>query len=1016
MQGLKPFSSVFRKWCICIGGCVLILMLGVGAMAASSPYSKSRNVPSYGPLDYSIAATSATTVFDVVISLYNDPSGDDDPDNDTGSEEQSDYEAIIRLWADAIYEQTNGSHNLGKVRIFRNGKQGARADVVWNASEWPRANISGFGVDGKRIMFGDIFPEGRGQGQDYDMLANPKGAGYTLGHEWGHYVYGLYDEYEGKSYITWFTSPRKGDSPVIPAIMNRQWNAVNGDMDWLNHSTSDNYSADTAQGRTYEASCWEVLVRETTDDPKGLLRLLLPERTHYTSLVGFEPTAADGWIKTELPAQQDQARANLKIIWMQEDIEMNVVIDRSGSMIGTKISNAKQAASALVDVVEDGHTALGVMTFASSYNQLQAITAIPDPGDTVKSTIKAAIDGISAGGTTYMFSAASQALTNLKAYQSNNGTNANQVVFVLSDGDTYDTSMETSVTEEYLAADVPVVTFGYGSGLTASGIQTLQRFASNTNGLFFFSPTSLSDIQSAFLAANTAVSDSVSIAGETSAVPSDGTIQTFDFEVDSTLSSFTIVVSYTGNVSDLTMALKGPSGSDVETTFSATAESGATSAVATIDEMTVSTEGNGTWTLEMISTTGLDIESTVNIIAIPSTGRTYDVTVSSIDGGRVSYPNPIVLTATVSQGTPITGVNMTAIMEAPSGAETSINMNDEGEGGDADAGDGVYSAVVGYPEGNGIYSFRVSIDNTAGQATTTTTSFQPTHFFSPDLNGDMPEAPAATSITEKFVRNATLQVTVDSVQSDDHSDTLPGTEIQADNTSTPGMIDFAGDVDLFEIKQIDTSADLVVRVFNIGLDMEPEISVYMSDGSTLVTSADLTTTAASKTGYLFVVVGNADIDPTGEMVVSVNHLDGTAAAGSYEISAGPALSSDHSAASPPSVTTGAASDIGSGSATISAAINPNGSTTNYYFEYGTDTNYGSTTDTTDAGSGNSDVNVTASLSGLSDSTTYHFRVVATNEAGSVTGTDETFTTASDDDDDDGGGGGGGCFVTTLQGR
>ncbi|MHC4236589.1 MAG: hypothetical protein ACYSUQ_15850, partial [Planctomycetota bacterium] len=125
------------------------------AQAGSSWLSKTRQVPrtdgtpapaphTEGMPGPAPRADSSTTVFDIVISLYNDPSGDDDPDNDTGTEDQTNYEEIIRFWADSICEQSNGALELGKVRIFRNGIHGSLADVVWNASEWPRAAPSGF--------------------------------------------------------------------------------------------------------------------------------------------------------------------------------------------------------------------------------------------------------------------------------------------------------------------------------------------------------------------------------------------------------------------------------------------------------------------------------------------------------------------------------------------------------------------------------------------------------------------------------------------------------------------------------------------------------------------------------------------------------------------------------------------------------------------------------------------------------------------------------------------------------
>lgn len=96
---------------------------------------------------------------------------------------------------------------------------------------------------------------------------------------------------------------------------------------------------------------------------------------------------------------------------------------------------------------------------------------------------------------------------------------------------------------------------------------------------------------------------------------------------------------------------------------------------------------------------------------------------------------------------------------------------------------------------------------------------------------------------------------------------------------------------------------------------------------------------------------------------------------------------------PPTVTTGPVS-TGKGEATLHATINPQGSSTTYQFEYGTTTSYGSArpVPSKDIGSGTSAVEVSEVLSGLVDGTTYHYRVSATNGAGTSKGGDQTFTT------------------------
>jgi hypothetical protein len=100
------------------------------------------------------------------------------------------------------------------------------------------------------------------------------------------------------------------------------------------------------------------------------------------------------------------------------------------------------------------------------------------------------------------------------------------------------------------------------------------------------------------------------------------------------------------------------------------------------------------------------------------------------------------------------------------------------------------------------------------------------------------------------------------------------------------------------------------------------------------------------------------------------------------------------AATAPSATTGAVTSIGSTTVTITGSVNPNGTATSWYFEYGTTTSYGTKTAEMNDGSGTSDSAVSASLTGLTPGTTYHYQLVATSTAGTTNGGDGIFTTTN----------------------
>jgi len=93
----------------------------------------------------------------------------------------------------------------------------------------------------------------------------------------------------------------------------------------------------------------------------------------------------------------------------------------------------------------------------------------------------------------------------------------------------------------------------------------------------------------------------------------------------------------------------------------------------------------------------------------------------------------------------------------------------------------------------------------------------------------------------------------------------------------------------------------------------------------------------------------------------------------------------------PVVVTNFATNVASSSATLNGSLDPHGLATNVYFQYGTTTGYGHTTPI-QSQTGNTFRDISAHISSLGTHTTYHFRIVATNSAGTRYGGDRAFTT------------------------
>ena len=98
----------------------------------------------------------------------------------------------------------------------------------------------------------------------------------------------------------------------------------------------------------------------------------------------------------------------------------------------------------------------------------------------------------------------------------------------------------------------------------------------------------------------------------------------------------------------------------------------------------------------------------------------------------------------------------------------------------------------------------------------------------------------------------------------------------------------------------------------------------------------------------------------------------------------------------PTTTTSSANSITSNTATITGVVNPNGSDTYFWFQYGTSSSLSGSVATSqqDLGAGTTGSTISANLSSLTSNTTYYYQVWARNGAGTAHGGILSFTTAN----------------------
>jgi hypothetical protein len=95
----------------------------------------------------------------------------------------------------------------------------------------------------------------------------------------------------------------------------------------------------------------------------------------------------------------------------------------------------------------------------------------------------------------------------------------------------------------------------------------------------------------------------------------------------------------------------------------------------------------------------------------------------------------------------------------------------------------------------------------------------------------------------------------------------------------------------------------------------------------------------------------------------------------------------------PAVITGEVTAVTATGAVVPGSVDPRGAATSFSVQYGT-SSYTSSLAAGSAGSATLPVGISATLTGLSPATTYHYRVVASNSEGTTAGEDRTFTTAA----------------------
>ena len=557
-----------------------------------------------------------------------------------------------------------------------------------------------------------------------------------------------------------------------------------------------------------------------------------------------------------IPGESILAREVLNIDWSNMSLTQpgtatqvfQIVIDKSGSMDNAMMAQARTAAKLLVDRASLNADYVGVLAFNERVHEVVPLTFID--AEETRESVKASIDGIRAEGWTAIGDAARLALQRL----TESDVSGTKVVFLLSDGLSNRGINPLQVIPDYQNARVPLFTFGFGSGADEN---TLKRLAEETGGHYFFSPTTLTDIQSAFDLAFTLSGDMHTItAGSETVNPNKGVVVPLStFVVDSTLGA-RLDVSVTGTVptGQAQVRLVAPSSDAYEPKVVSSVGN------ETLFFFSIASPEPGRWTIEVET----QLSATFSYIASGMPDKASYAVRLEVDS-QILYPEPLLVRVMIDKDYPITGIQPTGILTAPDGTANEFTLTDL-------LGIGEYSASLPYIQ-NGLHTVSLHFDNREGTALYTTAG-------SASARDNM-----LVPVNEDFDRYAEAQVRTFGWRNDDHGNTFAtATAAIADNEPVLGRIDYPGDIDMFAVDVPIGCDELLFRVWGIPTGERLVLSLYGQSGESILVSAESIGMDVQDLVVLRFPVDSEDWEST--LYAEVRHPDPLAHGYSYAFSVG----------------------------------------------------------------------------------------------------------------------------------
>jgi hypothetical protein len=699
---------------------------------------------------------------------------------------QAAIEENFKYMADAVYEMSNGTQRLRTVTIYTDKAKSDVADVIWSAIKSPdqfeideegKFKLDQNGNKIPKSCWFNAYPGGRiaekgpfkriehcdigGYQKPYaqNTLQDAVYGGYTLGHEFGHYFYKLYDEYQGQTLSSHPTLPSSKDTPVDLSIMQSQAKAKLGDYRWLNFSTSVNNKGNNAQFRVYGASAWDILVREPANDPKdnGWERIFYPELLKVAPKAGEMPS-----LELDKAGAQEIARKELKFIWKQGALEQNtrrlrlgnqpaavvVALDISKGVSTEQLDSVKTAVKQWIQDANVGDY-VSIVTVGNNSNVVQPLINIH--AEAAKDTLNLAVDAISTTNeTAHLENGLQTALAQLQTAPQS----YSWAVYLVTAGENAADSDPLKVLTNYQDQYVLLHTIGLSD--QQSNADLLNKLAYDTYGLYWQSNGALEDIAMGLDEADqyTSPAINVTVAQQSQMISGE---QTFDFYIDEGLGRINFRATYTGNLQDATLTLVDPNGYSFELPTDYCQTTSEAMIKQSICGATVDYIDRGIWQLKVkANVPTLDFNYHIQGVAKDNNSVIY-AAIEATGSEKITFPQPLLVAASVGNNLPITDLTVSAILETPDGRKQPFILRDDGVAPDDQANDGMYLGKLNYTS-NGLHKIHAYFSNVDNKAKYTNKGVS----YSPLPEG-MPTPDPFTPVNVPFTRIATTNIDVQDV-------------------------------------------------------------------------------------------------------------------------------------------------------------------------------------------------------------------------------------------------------------